>query len=62
MENKIYPLIARLRNGGVLFFNDEVKIKENGMEIDGESVVKIATNLFRHGINIISLDVDTLRM
>lgn len=63
-EIKDCPLVATLRNGGIFAFTHDAEITNNLFvtELTSKSIAVISTELFKKGIDIVSLSVDESRM
>lgn len=57
------PLVAITRNGNIILFNHNVIVKGTATsDLTVESVVEISLELYKNGIDIITVSIDKNRM
>lgn len=63
LKIKNCPLAAITKKGNVVLFERDVTVKTSiSLELTAESIVKISIELFKKGIDIISITIDESRM
>lgn len=63
LKIKNCPLVAITKKGDVVLFERDVTVKTGvSLELTAESIVEISIELFKKGIDIISITIDESRM
>lgn len=62
-EIKNCPLAAITKKGNIILFNHDVTVKGAIiLELTTESIAEISIELYKEGIDIVSVDIDEARM
>lgn len=63
LKIKNCPLVAITKKGNIVLFERDVKAKAGvSLELTAESIVEISIELFKKGIDIISVTIDEAKM
>lgn len=63
LKIKNCPLVAITKKGNIVLFERDVKVKAGvSLELTTESIVEISIELFKKGIDIISVTIDEAKM